>query len=216
MDVLVASAGILKMARAEAVPVEDLEELLQVNFLGVIYAINAVLPDMLRRQRGQIIGISSLAASRGIPYEAAYGASKAALGNYLESIRPALRSRGIAVTVVYPGFVQTPLLDGAVARLECRDQLLRGLLRVFGPRRVLGVVDLDTAAHEITAGVLRRSRVVSFPLSTRLMMRIAAPCPAKLYDWAMTWLAARVSLTEAMEMHRPEAIAHADRNGVLK
>ena len=43
-------------------------------------------------------------------------------------------------------FVQTPLLDGAVARLECRDQLLRGLLRVFGPRRVLGVVDLDTAA----------------------------------------------------------------------
>src|SRR5262245_32585785 len=80
VDVLVASAGVLDLWPADDLMVDRVEETMQVNFLGVVYAMDAVLPAMLQRGSGHIVGMASLAASRGIPYEAAYGASKAALG----------------------------------------------------------------------------------------------------------------------------------------
>jgi 3-oxoacyl-[acyl-carrier protein] reductase len=190
---LVASAGILRLCPAHDLMVDRVEEALQVNFLGAVYAINAVLPDMLRRGRGQIVGIASLAASRGIPYEAAYGASKAALGNYLESLRPGLMHRGIAVTTVYPGFIRTPLLERGVAQITCQSPLLRFLTRVFGPR-LFGVVEPDEAARKITAAIRRRRRVLSFPLSTRLLTQLAYRVPAFVYDWAMNRFTERVLL----------------------
>jgi short-subunit dehydrogenase len=214
-DILVVSAGILRMAQAEAVPIEDVEEILQVNFFGAVYAINAVLPAMLQRQRGHIVGMSSLAAHRGIPFEAAYGASKAALGNYLESIGPGLRQRGIAVTTIYPGFVQTRLLDGAVARLECRSPMLRIVLRIFGPRLLLGVVDPDRAVRRIATGILRRKRTVAFPFSTWLATQFGMRCPAVLYDWAMNRVTNRVGLVEGTEARQDEAIGPAGVKGTV-
>ena len=84
---------------------------MRINFLGMIYVAEAVLPTMLQRKSGHIVGISSMAGLRGIPFEPAYSASKAAVAAYLESLRSELRQRGIAVTTVFPGYVQTPLLD---------------------------------------------------------------------------------------------------------
>ena len=86
---------------------------MRVNYLGVIYTLDAVLPGMLERRSGRIVALVSMTAVRGVPFEAAYGASKAALTTFLESLRPALRPRGILVTLAYPGFVETPLLDGS-------------------------------------------------------------------------------------------------------
>jgi short-subunit dehydrogenase len=192
-DLLVASAGILRLSPAHDLMVDRVEEALQVNFLGAVYAINAVLPDMLRRGRGHIVGIASLAASRGIPYEAAYGASKAALGNYLESLRPGLLHRGIAITTVYPGFIRTPLLENGVTQITCRGPILRLLTRVFGPR-LFGVVEPDEAARKIAAAIRRRRRVLSFPLSTRLLTQVAYRAPAFVYDWVMNRVTERVLL----------------------
>jgi short-subunit dehydrogenase len=204
VDILVASAGILHMSPADDLMVERVEEAIQVNFLGVVYAINAVLPAMLKRQSGHIVGMASLAASRGIPYEAAYGASKAALGNYLESLRPGLRQRGIAVTTVYPGFVQTPLLEVATAQVECRSALLRALGAIVGLRRLSGVVEPEAAARKITRAIVRRRRVVSFPLSTRIMTRLGRVLPAAAYDWIITRFTARVVLHGKRETAAPE------------
>ena len=203
VDVLVASAGILKMSKPDQMQVAEVEEILQVNFFGVVYAIDAVLPDMLKRQRGHIVGMASLAASRGIPYEAAYGASKAALGNYLESLRPGLRQRGVAVTTVYPGFVRTPLLAGCVAHLQLRSPLVRLLLRLFGPGPVLGVVEPEAAARKITSAILRRRRVLAFPLSTRLLTRLGQRLPAAVYDWLMLRVAARIPLADRPPPEQP-------------
>src|SRR5581483_4216257 len=113
VDLLVACAGITGATLVDDLAVAETEAILEVNLLGVAYAIDAVLPGMLARGRGHIVALSSLAGCRGVPYSAAYSASKAALINYLESLRPALRRRGIAVTTVLPGFVRTPLLEGA-------------------------------------------------------------------------------------------------------
>jgi short-subunit dehydrogenase len=190
---LVASAGVLRLCPAHDLMVDQVEETMRVNFLGAVYAINAVLPDMLRRGKGHVVGIASLAASRGIPYEAAYGASKAALGNYLESLRPGLLHRGIAITTVYPGFIRTPLLENGVAQITCRSPILRFLMRAFGPG-LFGVVEAEAAARKITAAIRRRRRVLSFPFSTRLLTLLAYRAPAPVYDWAMNRFTDRVIL----------------------
>src|SRR5207244_3343823 len=74
-----------------------------------IYAIEAVLPQMLQRRRGHLAAVSSLAAYKGLPGKSAYCASKAAVNTYLEGLRIHLRDRGIAVTTLCPGFVRTPM-----------------------------------------------------------------------------------------------------------
>src|SRR5437870_4687518 len=76
---------------------------------GIGRALAAVLPDMLARGSGHLVGVSSVAAFKGFPAAAAYCASKAGLNAYMESLRISLRSRDIAVTTICPGFVHTEM-----------------------------------------------------------------------------------------------------------
>ena len=153
---------------------------MQVNFFGVVYTLEAVLPDMLRRQTGHIVGIASLAAFGGLPFESAYCASKAALASYLESLRPPLRRRGIAVTTIYPGFVKTPLLNDLTA--------------TAGDSAFPGAVEVEKAARMIASAIERRCRVAYFPRSTSWLVHAARCLPRGVYDWVMTRLARRVAL----------------------
>ncbi|HEY7309055.1 MAG TPA: SDR family NAD(P)-dependent oxidoreductase [Gemmataceae bacterium] len=174
LDLLVACAGITGATLVEDLAVGQTEELMRVNFLGVIYAIDAVLPDMLARGSGQIVALSSLAGCRGMPFAAAYSASKAALTNYLESLRPPLRRRGIAVTTVLPGFVRTPLMANALARPP------------------VAMMEPETAARHVLRAIRRRSRVYAFPWRTSLLLGVLRWLPPWLYDWCMARGAAHV------------------------
>ena len=180
VDTLIASAGLCCLSGVEDLRVDKLEEIVQVNFLGVVYALDAVLPAMLRRGHGQVVGIASLAAYGGLPFESAYCASKAALASYLESLRPPLRRRGIAVTTIFPGFVQTPLLENLTA--------------TAGKAAFGGVVDAKLAAGTIATAIWRRRPVCCFPSSTAWLMTVARYLPPRVYDWVMTRLATRYSL----------------------
>src|SRR5207302_8624280 len=82
---------------------------LEVNRIGAPATIAGALPGMVARNSGHIVGISTIAAWRGLPKSAAYSASKAALSTFLESLRVDLRETGVAVTTICPGFVRTPL-----------------------------------------------------------------------------------------------------------
>jgi short-subunit dehydrogenase len=84
---------------------------LAVNLDGAIATVAGVLPDMRRRGAGQIAIVSSLAAYYGLPITPIYCASKAAMKAYGEALRGWLATQGIAVNVVMPGFVQTPMSD---------------------------------------------------------------------------------------------------------
>lgn len=180
VDIVIASAGVCGLSGIDDLKVEKLEEIVQVNFLGVVYTLEAVLPDMLRRQTGHIVGIASLAAIGGLPFEGAYCASKAALASYLESLRPPLRRRGITVTTVFPGFVQTPLLHNLVA--------------TGGKSAFRGAIEVEKAARTIASAIDRRCRVHYFPRITSRLVRLARWLPRSAYDWVMTRLAARISL----------------------
>src|SRR5262249_12205379 len=108
-DLLTASAGVGAPTLVEPLNTADIEAQIRVNTLGVVYAVEAVLPDMLRRGRGHIAAVSSLAAYVGLPGESGYCASKAAVNVFLDGLRIQLRDRGIAVTTICPGFVKTPM-----------------------------------------------------------------------------------------------------------
>jgi short-subunit dehydrogenase len=185
IDILVASAGICGISLVDDLKVEQVEEIFKVNFLGVVYAIDCVLPSMLLRKRGQIVGIASLAAICGLPLEEAYNASKAALAIYLEGLRPALRRRGIAVTTVFPGFVHTLLLDAVMVSM--------------GIRRLFGSIEIAGATAKITQAILQRRRVCCFPRTTTLLVYAARLVPAAALDLIRDRIAGMIPVANARE-----------------
>jgi short-subunit dehydrogenase len=114
--VLVACAGIGGLTQVPDLDIEGLEAMLGVNVVGVARTIEAVLPGMIARGDGHIVGVSSVAGYRGLPWMASYSASKAALSAYLEALRPALKRRGVTITTACPGFVRTDLTKDTLRR----------------------------------------------------------------------------------------------------
>jgi short-subunit dehydrogenase len=136
-DVLVANAGFGAPTRLDPLNITEVEQTFRVNVLGVIYAVEAVLPGMLARGRGHLLAISSLGAFKGLPGESAYCASKAAVNVYMEGLRIALRNRGVVVTTVCPGFVQTPMapMNSATPFVMTADEAARRIARLIERRR---------------------------------------------------------------------------------
>jgi len=91
VDLLIANSGVGKQTTLEPINIADIEEMFQVNTLGVVYAIEAVLPDMLKRAKAISRRFSSLASYLGMPGESAYCASKAAVNFYMDGLRIELR-----------------------------------------------------------------------------------------------------------------------------
>ena len=167
-DLLIATAGMSFHTGAAEMNVGHVEEILRVNFLGVVYSIEAVLPGMLERKRGHIVGISSLAAFKGLPGAAAYCASKSAVNAYLESLRIELRSQRIAVTTVCPGFVNTPIIA-------------RNPTTLF-------LMEPDAAARRILRALRRRPGLFRFPKRMAFLMWLT--------KWAPDWIIARQVLLQ--------------------
>jgi short-subunit dehydrogenase len=162
IDLLVANAGVGAPTQLNPLNIEEVERMFHVNLFGVIYAIEAVLPEMLQRRQGHIAGVSSLAAYKGLPGESAYCASKAAVNTYLEGLRIQLRRENIAVTTICPGFVKTPMTEPFEFKMPF-------------------VMEADAAARRIVRALSRRPKVYNFPMPTTLLMKLTRWLP----DWMM-------------------------------
>jgi short-subunit dehydrogenase len=157
-DVMVANAGFGAPTRIDPLNTAEVETTFRVNLLGVVYSLESVLPGMLARGRGHLLAVSSLAAFKGLPGESAYCASKAAVNTYMEGMRIALRTRGVVVTTLCPGFVATPMvpMDSVTPFQMSADEAARRIARVIARRR---------------GGVVR------FPLPMSLLMAVSARLP---------------------------------------
>ena len=169
VDLLVANAGISERTYVDAFDAELVERIARVNFLGAVYAVEAVLPGMLERDRGQLAAIGSIAGLGPLPKTAAYSASKGALHNFFGSLRIDLRRTGVAVTVVSPGYVRTAI----TAR---------------NPHPMPFLMDLDDAVDRIYGAIVRRRAAVAFPAPLAAFAWAGRLLPARWYDA----LAARV------------------------
>lgn len=107
IDVLIHNAGMGIAGPAETTPMEDIRHQLEVNFLGAVRVVRAVLPHMRRQKAGMIVMISSIAGLVGLPYQSYYSASKFALEGFCQALYLETRPHHIRVVVIRPGDFQT-------------------------------------------------------------------------------------------------------------
>jgi short-subunit dehydrogenase len=162
-DLAVANAGISVPTWSTKFNVDDAERIVRVNVVGMFYLFDAVIPAMLARGSGRFAGIASIAGLRGLPSASVYSASKAAMQAFLEASRVELQQRGVGVTIVNPGWVDTPIIE-----------------KYKGP--VPFLVKADKAAQIIADGLERGAREIEFPLPMSLLMRTMRLVPNALYD----------------------------------
>lgn len=173
LDVLIAGAGIGTLTLVPELDTETLRRTLDVNVVGVAHSIEAVLPGMVERRRGHIIGIASLAGYRGFPWMISYSASKAALIAYLEGLRPGLRRRGVTVTTVCPGFVRTQISTGVPYQQPVK------------------MLEPEQAARFLVRAVERQPRNCVFPWDMRISLGILKYMPDRTFDLLMRWVGPR-------------------------
>jgi len=163
-DVAIASAGIHRVSwpldAAAAAAVID------VNVKGCINLAAAVLPGMLARRHGRFCGVASIAGVVGLPGNAAYCGSKAAVIAFLESLRLDAGPAGVTVTTALPGVVDTPMITDA-------------------ERAAGGAVPAAAAAATILRAVERGRAEIWFPRRTAFLARLARLAPPALRDFAL-------------------------------
>jgi short-subunit dehydrogenase len=174
IDLAIVNAGVSRMIGAgeEAESWDVGRKILAVNLDGALATVAGVLPDMRRRACGQIALISSLAGLYGIPRTPTYSASKAALKAYGEALRAWLAPQGVAVNVVLPGFVRTPMSE-----------------RFSGPKPAM--ISAERAAHLIRAGLERNRARVAFPRHLAWGMMCLSVLPPLLSQRIMSALGYR-------------------------
>ena len=110
-DIVLLNAGTNNPNSKNIFSLEETEQIFKINFFGTLNCLHAFLPFLKKKNNSQVIFMSSVAGYRGLPYAAAYCSSKSAITNFAESIYNQCKNLGIAIRVINPGFVKTPLTD---------------------------------------------------------------------------------------------------------
>lgn len=174
IDVLVNNAGIGLLSPVGGMDPEELKRIFEVNFFGLIWCTQAVLPHMIRQQSGRIVNVSSVAGKRALPHISAYCASKFAVQAFSDSLRMEVAEHGIAVTVLCPPRVDTTFHDTP-------------LMRQKGQRMSAPSISAEYVAAAIVRAARRGSRevVVSFYGKFFVFFHWLSP---RLLEWIMKHL----------------------------
>ena len=144
IDTIVVNAGANDITHIGGGDLEKELNLIQTNLIGAIATINAATEHFLKRGKGHIVGISSLASLQPVATQAAYCASKAGFSMYLDSARVELKRKGIAVTDILPGYIKTDIVEGVdIGQLPFAipvEQAAREMARLIEKRVKSGVV----------------------------------------------------------------------------
>jgi short-subunit dehydrogenase len=163
LDLVIANAGMGGSSSARKMDWAKVRKILDVNVTAACVTVAAALPAMVARSAGQVVAISSLAAFRGMPANAAYCASKAALHIFMESIRVDLRGTGVVATTIYPGFVKT--------ELTAKNNFHMPFL-----------MELADAVRVMARGIDRKKPTIAYPLPMAAAVRGLAALPRSVYE----------------------------------
>jgi len=171
IDLAVLNAGVWEPMGARNFSSAKAARSMAVNYQGVVNGIEAVLPAMLARGAGHIAMVASVAGYRGMGPTAAYGPTKAAVINLAETLRNDLAARGITVSVINPGYVETPMTS----------------VNKFPMPYLMSAED---AAERIIRGLRKGKFEVAFPWQLVALMKLGRLMPNRLFFWyARTFLA---------------------------
>lgn len=164
IDILIANAGIGgNDENTRNYGPQAVRKVVEINLLGAVNAVHAVVAHMIERGSGQIVAISSLAGFRGLPKSAAYSASKAGMTAFFESVRLDVQHKGINVTIIQPGFIKTPLTSGRANKMPF-------------------LMELDDAIPLFIKAIEERKKFAAFPWQLATVVRAGKFMPAWLYD----------------------------------
>lgn len=163
-DIVIASAGVSVGALTEkAEDLEVFQAVMDANVMGMVNTFHPFIDAMAARGSGVLCGIASVAGLRGLAGGGAYSASKAAARVYLESLRLEMRSKGIAVVTVSPGYIDTPMTQ-------------------INPYFMPFKMPAEMAARKVAKAIrLRRAHSV-IPWQMALVASILKHLPAPIYD----------------------------------
>jgi short-subunit dehydrogenase len=161
IDTLVYCAGIMPPVGPDEFPAEQDRAVFATNLLGAVAWLDAGATAFLAQGHGTLCGIGSVAGDRGRRPGPAYGASKAGLHTFLESLRNRLTVRGIRVVTIKPGPVATPMIEG-------------------GPKQPF-VIPVEQAAKRIVRALERGEQTVYVPARWRLIMAVVRCIPSILF-----------------------------------
>jgi len=172
VDLAILNAGIweqLDVAHWDSAPIR---EHVDTNLIGVVNCLDAVLPQMIARGSGTLLGVASVAGYRGYTRAEAYSTTKAASINLLESLRIDLDRLGVNVQVVNPGFVRTELTE--------RNDFPMPFM-----------IEADDAARRIANAIEKEKAEAVFPLPYRIGMKLVRFAPVRPYTAVSRWFARR-------------------------
>lgn len=161
IDVLINNAGISMRAIFEDVDPEVIRRVMDINFYGAVYATKCCLPEIIRN-KGSIVGISSIAGFRGLPARTGYSASKFALNGFLESLRTELLNSGVHVLTACPGFT--------ASNIRKRSLTEDGSSRGESPRQEDKMMTAEECAEHIYRATVRRRRSLVLTLQGKFVV----------------------------------------------
>ena len=158
----VLNAGMYQAVKLDNFQAGIFDAHMQVNYMGVVNAMDALLPPMRARKSGHMVLVASVAGYRGLPLASAYGPTKAALINLAESCKSLFERAGLKISVCNPGFVDTPLTEGNKFPMPF-------------------LMDVDAAAAALERGIEKGKFEIAFPTRFVLILKFMRALPYFLY-----------------------------------
>jgi NADP-dependent 3-hydroxy acid dehydrogenase YdfG len=165
IDIVIANAG-LNMPKTIIPDTQKGKQLTQVNVLGVINTFSAALPHFLEQKYGHFVALSSLSGLNGLPGMSYYGASKAFVSTFCESLSVDLKDEGISVTCAHPGFIATTFTSKNTHPMPF-------------------LMNQEDAAKKIYKAIINRKSHLYFPTIPSLFMGLLRRLPRCLYQLIM-------------------------------
>ncbi len=168
-NIVIANAGVSRGTLTEhEEDISAFQAIMDINVMGMVHTFNPFIAAMRNniksRQQAQLVGVASVAGIRGLPGAGAYSASKAAVMSYLESLRVEMKSYGITVTTIAPGYIRSPMTD-------------------INQYNMPFLMDIDVFASQFMDAVEKKRRFIFIPWQMGWVARVMRLIPAGLWDW---------------------------------
>jgi len=162
IDLAVLNAGAWSLMDADDMAPDAIRQGIEVNYFGVMHALYVLVPRMVQRGGGHIAIVASVAGYRGLPRSIAYGPTKAALINLAETLQTELAAKGVTISIINPGFVDTPLTED-------------------NPFPMPGMITADAAADHMLSGLKKERFEIAFPFAFSRAMKFLRILPNGIY-----------------------------------
>jgi dehydrogenase/reductase SDR family member 7B len=167
VDILICNAGVYFRHSIIDQTIDDIRNIMEINFFGSLNCIYEILPHFLAKKAGHIIIISSVDGKKGLPLDSAYSSSKFALTGFADVLRQELAKSGIHVCTVFPGRIDTPMISNIKTS---------GISAKISPEHV---------AKAIIMSILKRKKEVFVPYMTSKFFVVSNSISSGFGDWGV-------------------------------